>query len=182
MNWRLRVLQLYVPAWARKRMLGELFRYTAVAFGRKAPTLKGWTPDESLLRYAVFTRAEAEKALQDGRDLEALRERLYHSTYQMGHRLAKGFGIHSQEEVMTMAGLLYRGLDIDFCGTPQGEVTISRCFFSDYYSGPICRLVSALDSGLLAGLAGGGQLTFSARITEGQSCCRAQFVREEVNP
>ena len=35
--------------------------------------------------------------------------------------------------------------------------------------------MSAMDRGLLAGLAGGGDLIFSQRITEGYTCCRARF-------
>ena len=35
--------------------------------------------------------------------------------------------------------------------------------------------MSAMDRGLLAGLAGGGELAFSQRITEGHPCCRARF-------
>ena len=57
----------------------------------------------------------------------------------------------------------------------HGEITISRCYFSSFYSPEVCRVMSAMDRGLLAGLAGGGELVFIQRITEGQPCCRARF-------
>ena len=50
---------------------------------------------------------------------------------------------------------------------------IPKCFFSAYYSGPVCRVVAALDQGLAAGLSRGGRLTFVGRITEGNAACRA---------
>jgi len=66
-------------------------------------------------------------------------------------------------------------LGIDFLGEPDGSMVMTRCFFSDYYSSPVCRLISSLDEGLLVGLAGGGRLSFSQRITEGHECCRAHL-------
>ena len=76
---------------------------------------------------------------------------------------------------MDAARWLYRVLGIAFQGTADGAITIRRCAFSDVYSGPVCRLISALDRGVLAGLAGGGQLTFQTRLTEGAAVCRACF-------
>ena len=63
---------------------------------------------------------------------------------------------------MTLGRFLYDILDIDFygsvCGSDSssGEITISRCYFSSLYSPEACQVMSAMDSGLLAGLAGGG--------------------------
>jgi hypothetical protein len=70
-------------------------------------------------------------------------------------------------------------LDIDFQGDEKGEVLISHCSLSRYYSPDTCRVMSAMDRGLLAGLSGGKQLVFSARITEGQACCRAYLGAQE---
>jgi hypothetical protein len=57
----------------------------------------------------------------------------------------------------------------------HGEITVRRCPFSDVYSVEVCRLVGALDSGLLAGLSGGDRLEFTQRITEGAPCCLARL-------
>jgi hypothetical protein len=71
--------------------------------------------------------------------------------------------------------VIYRQLGIDFRGSPDGEIVIRRCFFAAVYTPRVCALVSALDRGLLAGLAGGGELRFGQRLTEGACCCRARF-------
>ncbi len=80
---------------------------------------------------------------------------------------------------MALGRSLYDILDIDFdgsdSGSGSGEITISRCYFSSFYSPEVCQVMSAMDRGLLAGLAGGGELVFIERITEGQPCCRARF-------
>lgn len=78
---------------------------------------------------------------------------------------------------------LYRAIGIDFAGELRGElpgglpreVVIGRCFFSRFYSEGVCRLISALDSGVAAGISGGGQLEFYQRLSEGHECCWAQF-------
>ena len=76
---------------------------------------------------------------------------------------------------MAAARVVYGLLDIDLRGTPDGEITVRRCAFSDSYSPEVCRLVSALDTGLLAGLSGGDRLEFTQRITEGGPCCLARL-------
>jgi hypothetical protein len=76
---------------------------------------------------------------------------------------------------MAAARLIYRQLGIDFRGSAGGQIIIRRCFFAALYAPRVCALVSALDRGLLAGLARGGELRFEQRLTEGACCCRAQF-------
>jgi choline dehydrogenase-like flavoprotein len=73
--------------------------------------------------------------------------------------------------------VLYRGLGIDLKGSADGQIIIRRCFFARFYTPRVCALVSALDQGLMAGLAGGGELDFTQRLTEGACCCRARFER-----
>jgi predicted ArsR family transcriptional regulator len=70
---------------------------------------------------------------------------------------------------------VYGLLDIDLRGNGRGELTVRRCAFSEVYSAEVCRLVSALDAGLLAGLSGGDRLEFTRRITEGAPCCLARL-------
>ena len=77
---------------------------------------------------------------------------------------------------MIMGKILYEMLGIEFLDTGQGTITIPKCFFSQYYTDQICQLISALDEGVLAGLSGGGRLDFSQRLTEGNDCCKAQFI------
>jgi hypothetical protein len=82
---------------------------------------------------------------------------------------------------MELGQILYRAIGVEVQGDEQGNVTVSRCYFSRFYSGPVCDLISALDDGVFSGLSGGGRLVFSERITEGGVCCRAELkVKEQI--
>jgi hypothetical protein len=175
MSLTLRVLQRHLPAAARRAALRALFATTAAAFGCPAPPLAGLDADALLRRYAQFTAEQAEAAIRAGRDLEALQARLERGARTLGARLRTGLRVRTTEEAMAGARLAYGLLDIDFQGTAEGGVTIPRCSFSTVYSPAVCRLVSALDAGLLAGLTAGARLTFSQRLTEGAPCCRARL-------
>ena len=180
MNLLARLLDLHTPGFAKERVLNGLFAATAIGFGRAALVPEGLPFDERLAAYARFTRDEAERAIREGRDLAAIQARLRHEAFELGRRLRRILGVEGTAEALTAARPLYQVIGIDFRGTAAGEVTVRSCFFRDYYSPEICRLVSALDEGVLAGLAGDGRLTFSERLTEGHDCCRARFTREET--
>jgi len=94
----------------------------------------------------------------------------------MGQELRKILRINTPEQAGLAFGLFYRVLGIESSGQFPGELLITQCFFSRFYTGEVCHLISALDAGLAAGLFGSGSLTFDQRITEGNSCCRARFV------
>jgi hypothetical protein len=76
---------------------------------------------------------------------------------------------------MRAARLLYRSISIEFRGDENGRIDIPACAFAEIYSPETCRMIAALDGGLLIGLSGGGTLSFSARLTEGAPSCRARF-------
>lgn len=175
----LNIAQIYIPTWIKKAKLNELLGCTAAAFNCPVPSFNKLSYDDCLVKYAEFTREEAEKALRSGHELHQIKRNLYQNAYQLGQNLRKSFHITTTQDVMTMGRILYRVIGIDFQGTGQGEIIISQCFFSQFYSSQVCQLISSLDQGLLAGLAGGGQLVFSQRITEGQSCCQAHFTMKE---
>jgi len=175
MGLLVRALQVYMPEYVKKRALMQLFSYTAAAFEAEVPPLAGLTSEECLAQYARFAQAQAEQRLRDGREVDAVAERLYRNAVEMGRRQSRWLRPGTVQDVMDIGRVLYRMLDIDLQGDAQGEVVISRCYFSQFYSGEVCRLMSAMDRGLFAGLSNGGELTFSSRITEGQPCCRAHF-------
>ena len=56
-----------------------------------------------------------------------------------------------------------------------GEIVVTDCYFSRFYTPEQCAIMSSVDSGIIAGLCGGGTLTFTERITEGCRQCRACF-------
>jgi hypothetical protein len=182
MNLLARLLDLHAPNLVKERILDELFAATAAGFDRLAPEIAGMSYDERLASYARFTRDEAERVIREGRDQADIQIRLRREAFALGHRLRGILGVEGTAEAMAVARPLYRTIGIDFRGTPAGEVTVRRCFFRDFYTPEVCRLVSALDEGVLAGLAGGGRLVFSQRLTEGNDCCRAHFTAEEATP
>ncbi len=175
MNLIAALLQLYTPEFVKKMALTELFEATADAFEADVPPLAGLASQAALAQYAQFARSRAEERLRDGREIEVVRQRMYRNAFAMGQRQRALFRPGSAQDVMAVGRLLYRILDIDLQGDQQGEVVIRRCYFSTFYSPDVCRLMSAMDRGLFAGLSNGGQLTFSSRITEGEPCCLAHL-------
>lgn len=179
MNALLSILASHLPAWVKRNKLQELFEATAGAFECEMPSLQGFSYDECLRAYALFTAQQVEKAIEQRRDLDAIRLRLYHNAYRIGAELAGTFRVATMKDVMSVGQILYRVLGIEFHGTAQGDITIAKCYFSGFYSGQTCRIMSALDTGVLAGLAHGAQLTFTQRITEGSAQCQARLLAEE---
>jgi hypothetical protein len=173
MKLLLRMLPHNLPAFIRKAILAELFSATADAFAFPAPAYEHLSYDACLRAYAHFTSELAEQALGAGNDVPAIKTRLYYSAYPLGGRLRKWFAVDTMAEVMALGQILYRAIGVEMQGDAQGRVTVTRCYFSQFYSGPICDLISALDDGVFAGLSGGGSLTFSQRLTHGQACCTA---------
>lgn len=176
MNLTGQVLRFYMPEFVRRRALRELFRSTATALGASMPAMEGASADELLHRYALFTAEEAAVLVESGCNLQPTRYRLYDSAHAIGTSLRHELHITSARDSLAVARAVYRALRIDFRPTPEGDVRIPRCYFSDFYSAPVCHLMSALDQGLLAGLSGGGRFEFQRRMTEGEPCCVAGFL------
>lgn len=176
MSLIVKALQLYVPQTVKKQRLERLFTLTADAFQAQSPDTSGLSFDEALLQYALFTREEAEKAIRRSDGLPVIRDRLYRSARQMGQELRNTLRVGTPQQAASAFQLLYRVLGIESSAHFPGEVLITRCFFSRFYSAEVCQLISALDAGVAAGLSGGGSLTFDQRITEGSECCRARFM------
>ena len=168
-------MQIYMPQSVKKTALAQLFMATATAFEVEVPPLAGLDYEDCLAQYARFVQTLAELRLRDGREIEAVAQRLYRNAVEMGRLHSKWFRPCTVRDVMDIGRVFYRILDIDLQGNARGEGVISRCYFSRFYSAQVCRLMSAMDRGLFAGLSNGGGLTFTSRITEGQPCCRAHF-------
>lgn len=178
MSLQLKLLQLYTPGFLKQQALGELYGATADAFGCPMPSLEKLPFGERLKSYASFTAAQAERAIESGQSLGPLQARLRQNAYRLGQRLRERFGLRQPQEIMALARVLYGIIGIDFVGSPEGEIVIRHCYFGQFYSPRVCQLISALDEGLLAGLAGGGKLIFSERITAGATACKACFLQE----
>jgi hypothetical protein len=170
----------HAPAILKRQALVQLFGATAAAFQASMPSLSGLSHEQCLLAYARFTVDRAAEALANGGSLLELQERLYRNAYRLGRMPGRLLRVRTVDDVVVLGRFLYGTLDIDFTGSGSGQITIRRCYFSDFYTPQVCQLMSAMDRGLLAGLAGGGELVFTARITEGRPCCRAHFTLEQV--
>ncbi|MCE5251603.1 hypothetical protein LLG96_15450 [bacterium] len=180
MNLLLRIMQIYIPTFIKKRKIEELFNCTALAFECNIPQVDGLSFDECLEMYALFTKEVVERSIQQGNDMQIIKKRLYQNAFRLGEQIRKRFHVTTIEEVMTMSRILYRALKIEFHMTVQRDVTIKRCFFSRFYSSQVCQVISSLDEGVIAGLSGGGKLIFSGRITEGKDCCKACLVLQDL--
>jgi hypothetical protein len=165
-----RAAQVYVPESLRKALLNKVFEDTAAAFGRPQSPPRGLSAERLLNAFAEFTADAAA-----GPMLPGVSQRLFEVTYRYGKTLRRLFGIASTRDVMAAARAVYRAIGIDFRGRTCGEITIRRCAFSYLYRPEVCQVMSALDTGFLAGLSDGGRLVFSRRITEGYPCCLARL-------
>ena len=163
-------------------MLDELARVTAEGFGTAAPEWTGGTFDIRLGDYARFTAREASLLIAAGNHwaTEAARERLRVGATRLGASLRATLGVRHADEALAALKLVYHQIGIDLDCGPSGGITVSRCFFADYYDAQVCKVVEALDQGLVAGLFTGSSLTFSYRMTEGKPCCRASVQQVPV--
>jgi hypothetical protein len=152
-----------------------LLELTAVAFGAVPPDTESLSLAEKLRRYAELSRSWAERALSRPEDAEAAGRRLFEGGERLGRDVRAMLRVSTRREVMAAARILYRGLDIDLEGDAEGNIVVRRCSFDGLYPAEVCRLMSRLDAGILAGLAGGGELAFTERLTEGAGRCRARF-------
>lgn len=174
MGFLLTVSRIYTPPFIQKSRLNELFRATADAFQCETPQSNGYSLNQCLTIYALFTAEKAEESIRKGKENEA-KERLNYGARRIGKNIREQLNVRTLEEVMQACKVIYKALKIEFRGNARGQIYVPNCFFSSFYSRDVCRIISSLDEGLLAGLSGGLKLDFSQRITEGNKCCKAQL-------
>jgi len=172
-NLTLKMLLAILPFARRRKGLADLYRLTAEAFGREIPALRGQSRSEMLLGYARFTRGEAERSLARGTET-AVRKELYDRSLRLGKDIRSQLPIRSRADAAAALHSLYRLLAIDKAVDARGGVTVKRCFFAPYYTPEVCRFMSAMDEGIVAGLCE-GRLAFSQRLTEGAERCIARI-------
>jgi hypothetical protein len=182
MSLRLRALELRVPDVIARSALRRLFEATAAAFGSEPEDVDRLDRRALLERYASFTTRCAEQALADQMDLDVVSRRMWAHAYALGASLRRRLGVRTRADALRAARIAYRMIDIDLRADENGNVTVDRCGFAERYSPAVCRLMSALDAGLTAGLTDGGRLAFSERITEGRSRCLAKIAWQEASP
>ena len=174
-----RIAERWAPTFLKKRELKRLFEIVGSAFGTMVPPTKDLSYRDSLALFAEFSAMEAGKVLERDVDVEFIRSQLYKGAFELGESFRRKWRVSGMSEVMDVGRMLYKFLGIEFIGTPEGSIAITRCLFANYYSADTCRLISSLDEGMMAGLSGGGMLTFSGRITEGFHSCTANVLSKE---
>lgn len=120
-----------------------------------------------LAEYAAFTKV----CIKEKGD----RRRLYQISCQLGRRIRRFTGLTRNEDLSRLIFMLYKNIGIDMSGQIPGELQVSRCAFSAFYTADECAYISAMDAGMIAGICGRGRLHFTQRITEGCKECRACF-------
>lgn len=181
MSLRLRVLELHVPEFVARSALRRLFHATASAFGREAEDLDELDRRALLERYASFTIRCADQAMGD-HTAPVVSHRMWENAHALGGSLRRLLGVRTRGEALRAARVAYRMIGIDLRADPLGRVAVDRCAFAEWYSPPVCTLLSSLDAGLIAGLTDGGRLSFSERITEGRPRCLARITWQGTSP
>lgn len=171
------LMQFYIPDFVKKKKLNELIRLTADAFHSEPPEYRGLSFQECLSKYALYTKKEAESYYQVGYPLGQVKSRLFENSCAFGQTLRESLHVTTWEESAMVLKAIYKHIGIDFHYDRQGQFQIKKCFFSKYYSGEVCRLISSVDEGIASGLSGEGRLSFTQRITEGCNCCKGYFSR-----
>jgi hypothetical protein len=175
MNSLFWLLKAYTPVSVKNHKLRELAYITGNAFGTAAPDLNSHLFETNLKVYAMFTKSAGERAIANGQNIENIKQSLFRGARQMGQELQTKLRPKSRDEIISLICLIYKILQIDFAVVDGGEITVNRCFFSNYYSKETCTLISALDKGMVAGISNGWQLEFTQQLTEGFACCKGNL-------
>lgn len=156
----------------RRIELQLLMNLTARALGQKPKRIWTSSPAEALRAYAEYTSSNMPADAD-----EALFERMNTEAYKMGRLLRRLFMISNDTSAQRLIVALYHNIGIRMSFGSSQQLCFHRCYFSSFYTPQICRVASALDSGIICGISGQSakHLQFSQRITEGCQCCRAQF-------
>ena len=148
-----------------------LLNVTARAFDRKGKQIWHLPYQRALEEYEAFSENAMRLSHADP-------QRLYQKAYELGSRIRQLTGFTDNSDLRQLIFFLYRNINIRMDGGIPGEITVSSCYFSRFYTPEQCALMSYTDSGIMAGLWGGGHLHFTQRITEGCEHCTAVFRRE----
>jgi len=164
----LQILGNRMPSWLISLEIQILMNATARAFEQHTRQVWFCSSQEALRRYAAFTC----KCIESGKGSP---ETIYRSAYKLGGMIRRITGLDKQDDLQKLVFLLYSGIGIRMDGCLPGEISVASCYFSCHYPPRQCALMSFMDSGVIAGIFGGGELAFSERITEGYDRCRACF-------
>lgn len=179
MSLRLTLAELYLPLPLRRAGLNELAAAAATAYACRRPQWRCWSYPDRLQEFASFTASRAALASVEGRG-EAARDLLRQEAEELGRRLRRRLGVGSHDEALRALRLLYRQIGIELLTPGCARIEVPSCVFSRLYDPETCRIMSAMDEGIVAGLTGGWQLRFETRLTEGARSCAASLAGPET--
>ena len=176
MNARLLLLRAHLPGIVRRSILRELLTAMATAFQRDGPPTAGLSAEALNDLVVQRSSAWADEAIATQQDLAPLEQRLFSEAEVLGRRARDRLRIRSETDGLVAAGVIYRAIGIDLRSRSHGGIEVSSCAFARVYHPAVCRLLSSMDSGLIAGLTGADGLLFTSRLTEGAPTCRAYLL------
>lgn len=121
------------------------------------------------------------RALGEERAVELARARLFPVGVALGREARRFLGVSDAlDDVERAARVLYRTLGITFRldPGPPTRLIVERCALAQHYGSLVCRALSAVDEGVLAGLNPRLRMAFSERLTDGCPACIAEITRE----
>lgn len=179
MSLRLALAELYLPTPLRRAGLNELAAAAATAYDCGRPQWRRRSYSDRLQEFAYFTASRAAMASAKGRG-DATKAHLRQEAAEVGRRLRRRLGVGSHDDALRALRLLYRQIGIELLTPDCARIEMTSCLFSRFYDPVTCRIMSAMDEGIVAGLTGGWQLRFEARLTEGARSCVASLARPET--
>ena len=169
-----------LPDWLKRAGLRELLAVFAKTFGVDAPDVSRMAYPDALSAFREFTAACMEEALSSPAYASVKRGELEDRARRLGKRV-RAVLAPRDGELGGLISALYATIGIDVEDGGGGRLLFRRCYFSGRYTPGLCAFMSALDSGFVGGLAGGKELRFEARITEGDPCCVALMVERSAS-
>lgn len=201
MGLRLRLASL-LPAWALRGVLARVARETTVALDalleEHAPAelarirlAEGPSPGPSALRSAMAVAhrvrvAALVAALGHEEAVRQGRRALYPLGRALGAEMRTRLGAcDGAGDLVCTLQLLYRLMGIRFRvrGDAEGRrLEVYRCALAEHYAETTCRVVHAVDEGVVQGLCPRARITFLARLTGGCPRCIARVDLDAPRP
>ncbi len=190
MSIKLRIISIWIPEFILIKELERtslilnehldllLERYS-ISIPSKGKKLKGNLVERrSVMADGHNLRLDALiKVLGFDKACELGREEMFDVGYKMGCEAQKRLGVGENiEDAIIAAKLLYKVLGINFTVETHDKnifLRIKNCALASQYSPETCKIMSAVDEGVLMGLNNNMSMKFLKRITEGAEECIA---------
>ncbi len=171
----LTILEHNTPEFIKKIEIQILLNTTAKGFGTRAIRVWDKSYKGALAIYKEYTKYAIKYSVKcDNKDGFNSRK-LYYYAFKTGSLVSLITGFTEKDDIERLVFYLYKNIEIDMRGNIPGNIYVSKCYFAKSYKPYECRIMSLVDSGVIAGINGGGRLGFTQRITEGCSNCKACF-------